>query len=205
MNKDRQGELKDISPLLYSSNIEHPFCVDESYFVELEENLRKRVEEEQKTLLEHIIPAQRQHVFEVPADYFEKSPQNILARVQNKNHHVSKVIKLKIATKKVWLAAASIVILIGLTFGLLMRQPLFKVQDNQYLLSGSPSAYSMLEDASEVDESTIIAMLIQEEAAEQQSTYPKLDDLNNLDIENLLFEAVDIDPEFAEFAHEVQL
>ncbi len=86
-----------------------------------------------------------------------------------------------------------------------MRQPLFKVQDNQYLLSGSPSAYSMLEDASEVDESTIIAMLIQEEAAEQQSTYPKPDDLNNLDIENLLFEAVDIDPEFAEFAHEVQL
>lgn len=103
-----------------------------------------------------------------------------------------------------WLAAASIVILIGLTFGLLMRQPLFKVQDNQYLLSASPP-YSMLEDASEVDESTIIAMLIQEEAAEQQSTYPKLDDLNNLDIENLLFEAVDIDPEFAEFAYEVQL
>lgn len=100
MNKDRQDELKDISPLLYSSNIEHPFCVDESYFVELEENLRKRIAEEQKTLLEHIIAAQRQHVFEVPVDYFEKSLQNILARVQNKNHHVSKVIKLKIATKK---------------------------------------------------------------------------------------------------------
>ncbi len=108
-----------------------------------------RLEEEQKSLLEHIIPA-KQHVFDVPEDYFQKLPENLLMRVQSNNHQPSRGIKREIVLEKVWLAAASIVILIGLTFGLLMRQPLFNSTENQSFILVSDEYY-MLEIESDID------------------------------------------------------
>ncbi len=202
MDTDSQDELKDISPFLYSSKIQHPFFVDEYYFNQLQQNLMNRLEEEQKSLLEHIIPA-KQHVFDVPEDYFQKLPENLLMRVQSNNHQPSRVIKREIVLEKVWLAAASIVILIGLTFGLLMRQPHFNSTENQSFILAS-AEYSMLENASEIDEGTIIAFLNQE-MQEQKGIVQNQDDQNGTETENLLLEVIDIDPELAELANELSL
>jgi hypothetical protein len=62
----------------------------------------------------------------------------------------------------------------------------------------------MLENASEIDEGTIIAFLNQE-MQEQKGIVQNQDDQNGTETENLLLEVIDIDPELAELANELSL
>ena len=112
-------ELAEQAPYLASLPLLHPFIVPVDYFDESEESILSAIKDGEAEVKAIEILKHAALPFEMPVDYFDRLPGDILNAIEreegSKKISRPRLIRMQPARYKAWLAAASVVLIGGLT------------------------------------------------------------------------------------------
>jgi hypothetical protein len=185
-------ELEEVAPYLGSLSLVHPFIIPADYFEESEESILAAVKQSDFEVTEGEMLKHTALPFETPGDYFDRLPADIQNAIQreesNKKMLRPVVIRMQPVKYKTWLAAASVLLIGGLTLLFFVPERRPSADATQEIVSGitSEEDVSALENAAEIDEGMIINMVVDQKNGNTGS-YESED--------NSLIDISDIDPE----------
>ena len=198
LRKEIEQELRELSPYLAALSRVHPFIVPKDYFLQLEKETINSLNGGLVRSIYEKDTMTTEHPFEVPEEYFESLSSNILNRIQsgegqNTEVKLSPVKRARPVQFKVWLAAASVAIIAMSSIIFFNRSIKDSAESQQAQIAITDSGNtSLLENASDIDEATIMNLLV-EQRGQQQGNNNSVSDGNQTSDDNSLLDATDID------------
>ena len=199
LNNEIAEELKQLSPYVASLPRRHPFTAPENYFEWLEQHIVKTAIGVKVSSIANDALPEITHPFEVPENYFDELPAKIISLIrEHESEEVThKVFPLRrrFFPVKVWLAAASIAVLLMTTYILWNQQqsPNLSSQQTNITSNGDTDADyeegEQLQNAVSIDEGMVVDLLLQDQLATDNSVnadnyyLPSLIDVSDMDDE----------------------
>jgi hypothetical protein len=197
-----EEELREIAPKLASLERKHPFTIRENYFEELSSHIFLALNINMTKPDEKAASGSKEHPFLVPGNYFENLPASILSAIKEQplqeEKHIQRSPLRTLSSNKIWLAAASVALLVVLSVWMFNRSSDFSPNTTNEFAETNIEATSdnLLLSASEVDEALIVELLVSERGeGTGNSGIPGSKDQAG---EPSLMDVLDVDPQLLE-------
>jgi hypothetical protein len=184
------SELQSLSPFLAGLEKRNPFTVPTGYFDELSPTVQRiveansAIESSEETLAELLTSLKTHNVFQVPAGYFEHLPGEILKKVEPET---AKVVSLSFKqTALKYAAAASIVLMLGVSSWLLTRNTSPATIANNAIVTDLDSSFKAISDKD-------IENYVEHASPLIIDPYPVASEVKDIDMKEMLANVADED------------
>jgi hypothetical protein len=193
ISKTIRTELQEIAPLLCRFEMKEPFKVPENYFNELPSAIlgEIRIKYPEQLMMQQ---AADSTLYSVPENYFESLTQNVLTRVRQQPAKVPAKRLTTGMSRRSWLAAASVCLLIALSSTFILNSNSSKITPappQPVISQPAMQTDGVLESVSDMDESFILEAQHINLSANNKSSAQlvhrnvDLQDVSDLDLETI--------------------